>query len=266
MTDLIFRPEGGTHTGQFTPVYSQMQQCLRMQSEAEPRGRVARAIGRSPLHPGAKAAFAGALGEREVAHILSELGSNWIILRDATAQTASASYLVIGPPGIFSLSERFVDGARVKVGELSLEINGVESSDIRTSLGDATRTERQLSETSKTRVGVSPILVISGSGSLRFGKQPPEVDVLRAADLRSWFLGRVRTISDDTVSFFAHVALRSGNWNRHTSLSGDLVRHVQRFERLQQEIASAQRHRRRLIVGAGVLLVAIVSLVLALVL
>jgi hypothetical protein len=247
MTDLISR------TTYAAPAYSNMQQCLRVQAEAKPRGWFGRLVGKSPLHPDARAWFTGALGEREVAHVLAELGSNWSILREAVGGKAStgADYLVVGPPGIFTIAVKPVEGGKVLAQALTVSVDGTEADYIRTSMGQATRAAHQLTEASRTKVGVAPLLVLVGAASIRFGKQPPEIAVIRSTELRRWFLDRLRTVSDDTVSYFAHIALRSGNWNLHASVSGDVVRHVQRFERLQKEIADARKRLRWIATVAG---------------
>jgi hypothetical protein len=263
MTDLVARSVGG-HTVA-NPAYDNMQLCLRMQSEATPRGWFARAIGTSPLLKQARVAFDGAVGERQVTQILAELGSNWGVLHDAIADDAS-SYLIVGPPGIFTLTSQALDGVRVVVDDLAFVIAGSETDVARRALGYATRAERQLSDASKTHVVVTPVLAVSGATGIRFGKRAPALAVLQAAQLRRWFLDHVRTVSDETVAYFLHLALRTGNWNLHAGVSGDVVRRVQRFERLQQEIADAARRRRWVAIAAAAVVVAtaVIALLVAL--
>ena len=60
------------------PAYSVMQECLRIQSEALPLGKVAHFFGCSPLCADARSWYRGALGELEVAAELARLGPDFV--------------------------------------------------------------------------------------------------------------------------------------------------------------------------------------------
>jgi hypothetical protein len=273
MTDLISRTVPQQHAHE-TPAYSAMQECLRVQFDAEPRGWFARLIGRTPLNPDARGWFSGALGERDVDHVLAELGSNWTILRDASdaarvkgARTAvvrsDVARVVVGPPGIFTITTRNFDGQRVIADGYLLTGEGQESDGVRIALGDATRAGRLLAEASRARVEATPLLVVTGAASIRLGKDAPAVDVVGLGELRRWLLDRARMVSDETVAYFSEIALRSGHWNKQPAVPGDVVRLVQRFERLQKDIVDARRRSRWVILGGTVAVVIAVVVTLA---
>jgi len=273
MTDLIARSVPPQHTSEI-PVYSAMQECLRVQSETEPRGWLARLIGRTPLNPDARGWLSKALGERDVDHVLAELGSNWTILRDASdagrvngVRTASVrsdiARVVVGPPGIFTVTTRNFVGQRVIADGYLLTGDGQESDGVRIALGDATRAGRLLAEASRAHVDATPLLVVAGATSIRQGKDAPAVDVVGLGELRRWFLGRARTVSDETIAYFSEIALRSGHWNRQPAVPGDVVRLVQRFERLQKDILDARKRSRWVTLGGAVVVAVVVVATLA---
>ena len=86
-----------------------MQECLARQEMATPRGRLARALGNSPLHPDARSWYSGALGEIVVANALAQLGDEWTVLHAVQVGSGSAD--------IDHVIEAYASAIHVKVDE-----------------------------------------------------------------------------------------------------------------------------------------------------
>jgi hypothetical protein len=80
--------------------------CLDVQRSARPRCVFGRLFGFDPLHPDAVSWYRGALGERRVGRILADLGREWRVLHAVPHGDADADidHLVIGPPGVFTIT------------------------------------------------------------------------------------------------------------------------------------------------------------------
>jgi hypothetical protein len=100
------------------PAHAVSHRCLDVQRSARPRCFFGRLFGFDPLHRDAVAWYRDALGERRVGRILAGLGREWRVLHAVPQGDGDADidHLVIGPPGVFTLTAGGVieaeDGAR----------------------------------------------------------------------------------------------------------------------------------------------------------
>lgn len=225
------------------PAYSVMKECLRIQATAVPRGATARFFGRSPLHPDARSWYQGALGEIEVARVLSKLGSEWTVLHAIPVGSGDSDidHFVIGPAGIFTINTKHHAGKKIWVGGAALKIDNFKTDHIRNSLHEATRAGRQLSAAAGIQTKVTPLIVIVASDSITKGKTKPKVTVLPSSWLYRWLKRRPRIYSNTEVVRFSKIAEQRSTWHTQAVALDDTVRHVQRFERLQHELADARR-------------------------
>ena len=154
---------------------SAMQTCLALQGDAPHRGRIARALGRSPLHPDAVSWYDEALAERETGRRLAALGSAYTVLHslpigagdggegdgggdgrgvgdgdghDSGAAHSDVEHLVIGPAGVFCLNST----RSATVSAAQLEAVAVQ----------ARAVSKHLSRTLQRVVPVIPLLVTAG--------------------------------------------------------------------------------------------------------
>ncbi len=237
------------------PAYSVMQECLRVQATAVPRSATARFFGRSVLHPDAHSWYQGALGEIEVARVLSKLGSEWTVLHAVPVGSGDSDidHLVIGPAGIFTINTKHHAGKKIWVGGAALKVNNFTTDHIRNSLHEATRACGLMSAVVGVQTAVTPLIVIVASDAITKGKTKPKVTVLPSNGLHRWLKRRPHVYSNTEVARFSKIAEQRSTWHTQAVALDDTMRHVQRFERLQREQVQARR-RAKIWVGAAIIL------------
>lgn len=249
------------------PAYSVMQECLRIQATAPPQSAAARLFGQNPLHPEARSWYRGALGEIEVADVLSKLGPEWTVLHAVPVGSGSSDidHVVIGPAGIFTINTKNHTG-KIFVAGGTFSVNGRKTDHIRNSLHEAERASRLLSSAARTPVRVTPLIVLVSTEPIRKGRTKPKVTVLPSNWLSRWLKRRPRILSEKTIERYTLLAEQRGTWHTQPVVIDDMLRHVQRFHRLQQEIAIARSRNRRWIavatllpIGMAIALVAVLS-------
>ena len=246
------------------PAYSVIQKCLEVQADAAPRGRVAHFFGRSPLSSDARSWFQGALGEIEVAGVLSRLGPGWTVLHAVPVGSGESDidHVVIGPPGIFTINTKNHSGHKIFVGGGSLTVDGHRTEHMRNSVHEAQRASKLLSKVAGGPVTVMPLIVLVGVDRLSIGRKRPTVTVLHAEQLQRWLQKRPQVHSDEAVAYFALIAEERGTWHTVAHVTDDTLRHVQRFERLRHEVDVARRRRRWWSLFGTLSMLAVVGLVL----
>jgi hypothetical protein len=258
---------------------SVMQECLRLQLGAEPRGRVAQLFGRSPLHPDARSWYRGAVGELRVAGALSRLDPAFTVLHAVPTASgdherpgdhgdpnlgldhSATDHVVIGPPGIFSLNAKSHAGRRIRVAGNRLLVNGRKSDQLDHCLYETGRASTLFSSIAGTPVEVTPVVVVVDPTSVT--RKSPQVDILEVEQVPQWFATLPRQLSDDTIAHFSTIAERSGTWRSRAEADDDTMRHTQRFERLQREVNGARRRARVWMLGGVAATVIIAAAVLA---
>ncbi len=239
------------------PAYSVMQECLRLQSAASPRGSVARFFGRSPLHPEVRSWYRGALGELEVAAILTRLEPEWTVLHAVPVGSGDSDidHVLVGPGGIFTVNTKNHSGRRIWVGGSTFSVDGHKQTHMRDSRFEAARAAKLLSAVAGGPVPVEPLIVVVRPASISRGKKKPSVTVLASGSLYRFLMGRRRVHSDEAVAYLSMIAEERGTWHSRALVTDDTLRHVQRFERLQAEVESARRRLRLwLLLAMGALL------------
>jgi len=134
-----------------------MQKCLAVQSGAPRRGRLARALGHSPLHPDAVAWYDHALAELETGRRLASLGAGYTVLHSIPVgeaeglPRADVEHLVIGPAGVFCLNST----------------NSVTPAGLEEVTREARQVSKHLSRTLQRVVTVTPMVVTVGSAGAK---------------------------------------------------------------------------------------------------
>lgn len=225
------------------PVSSVLEECLSAQLRARPRGPVARFFGLSPLHPDARVRYRAALGELRMTAVFSRLGPAFTVLEPVTQTGTGPDHLIVGPPGLFTVTTKGFSAKRIRADGPRFLINGHKAGYVANALRDAERTSQQLSGIAGTRIEVTPLIVVVDPASLTL--KEPQVAVTESTRVARWFLTLPRTLSDDTIAYLSAVVESPGTWRVCTDGGDDSRRHAQRFDRLRCEVEVA-RHRSRI--------------------
>jgi hypothetical protein len=243
--------------------YAAIQQCLELQSEVPPLGRMARVFGVSPLAQNARSWYLGALGEIVVAEKLERLGEGWHVINaiPVGAGGCDIDHVVIGPTGVFTINTKAHANKKVWAAGQSLRINGFRQDYIRNSQHEAERASKLLTSAVGRPIEATPLIVMVGISELNYGLHKPEVDVVTSRGIVRNLRRRPRILSPDAVAEIADVASRRGTWHRDAIVLDDTQRHVQRFERLRHEVdAATYRRKAWVVLGKLVVVVGVVWL------
>ena len=241
------------------PAYSVMQECLARQEVATPRGRLARALGSSPLHPDARSGYSGALGEIVVANALAQLGEGWTVLHAVPVGSTNAEidHLILGPGGIFSINTMNHSGKKIWIGGSTFLVNGYKQEHMRNSAHQAEWASRQLSSVTGRPATVTPLIVVVNPSSITTGRKRPRVTVLSSNTLKRWLVRRPRVLSDRAVAHFSMFAEERSTWHTEPVTITDTTDRLRRFGELRIAVDAA-RQRARLwlfVLGVGAVLI-----------
>lgn len=139
--------------------------------------------------------------------------SAWAVVHDvAVDATARLDHLVVGPPGVFAVTNRratedvVVDGRHVFVG-------GIATTWLRDGVALADRVGTALRSATGRDPRAWPVLVLDGCG-VRVDERPPAATVLTSAEVPAWFLSQARTahLSPSDVLAFDTAARAAATW------------------------------------------------------
>lgn len=199
------------------PAHGVSHRCLDVQRSARPRCVFGRLFGFDPLHPDAVSWYRGALGERRVGRILADLGREWRVLHAVPHGDADADidHLVIGPPGVFTITT-----------------SGPVAADL-----EARAASRALSRATGSPIVAAPIVVVTTKHVQPGG--PAAVSVPRLVrhlrDLPAIF-------GPDVVASVARAAEEWTTW-RPFALGSGHTDPDDAFERLHAEVTRARARR-----------------------
>ena len=226
--------------------YSAVRDCLRVQAAAPPRSRLGRLFGFDPLLAEARPYYRGALGEIAVAAILRELGPNWFVLNAVPLDSdddATVDHIVIGPPGVFSITVHNHSGREVWVGGGVCLVDWEKEPCITTAERHADRAAMLLSEAIGVPVEVAPCIVVVDPRSLTIAAPPRRVVVLTPRQLRTWLTSHPLTYPRHTVALLGMYAEERSTWHERAGVAADVGPDLARFQQLQSEVAAARRRR-----------------------
>ncbi|GAB2461148.1 hypothetical protein HD599_001098 [Conyzicola lurida] len=252
------------------PAYSVMDECLRRQAEAAPRGAVARFFGRDPLHPDAVSWYRGTLGELEVARVLARLDPAWVVLHAVPVGSSGADidHIVIGPGGTFTINTKNHGGKKIWASGNGFMVDGQKQSHIRNSLFEAERASDLLSAGAGFPVAVTPVLVVVRPQSI--ASTTPAVVVMASTDLFRWLKRRPRMQTAEAIRQIAAAAEQRSTWctgqpRTPTTEQALAAANAQRFAALRADVDVAHARRQGWsLVGASLFLAVVVGAALAL--
>lgn len=248
------------------PAFGVIAECLRIQSTARARSRLARLFGANPLLPDARSWYRSALGEIAVAKSLKNLGPGWTVLQAARMDSLNLNidHVAIGPAGVFTITTKDHTGQRVWVGEDSLLVNGHRTNHIEDVRHAAHSVERLLRSSWDLPITVTPVIALIDPGSLAFGKRRlRDVVVVRSAHLERTITRRRSVLSEASIAIYVGIADDRSSWHPDSRVKDDTLHYEHRFHHLQHQVSNAALRRHlwivlgALVIGLPILLAAV---------
>lgn len=230
-------------------------ELLRAQQLVEPRSRMARIFGLSPLSTETHALYRGVVGEIEVGEALDRLGPEWGVLHALPVDVDSADidHLVIGPAGVFIVMTKNHSGLNVWASQRTFMVAGIRYPHIRNMESEMGRAERILSKASGQPVEVAGILAIVAPKSLVVRERHRDVAVLAANTVVPWLLRHKRALSPDEVTRITAAAGLASTWFQGNEQSGPPLSVREDFEELRTEVRNAWRTQLGWAIGISIL-------------
>lgn len=156
----------------------------------------------------------GAKGERVVARRLARLGRDgWDVLRAVDRrESTEVGHLVIGPPGVFTVSALHHPKARIRVGRQVVWVDNTMREYLRNARIEAESASRRLGDAFGAQVRVMPVLAFVGARSIDTHDGHPDVLVVAAEQLERELRdcpGELSLPERDRIVAAAH---RAGVW------------------------------------------------------
>ncbi len=157
----------------------------------------------------------GEKAERVVGRRLARLSRDgWDVLRAAHPhEGAEAAYLVIGPPGVFTVSALRHRGARVRIGAQAVWVDNAIKQYLRTVRQEAATAARRLGATLEQPPRVTPVLAFVDAATVETHEGHPDVVVVRGEQIDRELRDRVAAISLPERDPLAAAAHRTAAWS-----------------------------------------------------
>ncbi len=223
---------------------SAMCDVVLAQATAPPRGRAARIFGASPLTPGSRVSYDGALGELLVGDVLENLGGTWDVLHDIPLgdidQTERVlDHLVIGPAGVFAVHVTNHTDRDVVIGADRLIVGGEELDDIQHAKAEADAASRLLGAASGSPVQVRPLLVVVNPRRLSVRVAASAVRVIPSSQVERFLSRAPRTLSGDEVARISDLADLAATWPPAATTTLDVQGLHRQFAVVRDEVRRA---------------------------
>ena len=255
------------------PAHAVSHKCLEVQTAARRRGIVTRIAGADPLHPDAVAWYQRALAELRVARLLADLGPEYRVLHaipDGGVKAGTPQddgdehidHLVIGPPGVFTVTTASHPRQRLEVRGATLLADGQRTPSLPTAEREARAAARSLTRATGAPVAVTPVLVVVGAREIRYAEDaapspvvPSPVVVVAARGLAAWVRDRSVVLGPDLVASIARAAEEWTTWRPLAAELGAPTDPAPGFGRLHDQVVAARRIRILWFVGSVAALV-----------
>ncbi len=159
----------------------------------------------------------GAAGERRVGTTLSRLGSSWRVLHAVPVgqeQAEDIDHVVIGPPGIFTLTTKHQRRALVQVFGDSVRVDGCQEPLASEARYQAWRAACLLTAACGYRIVVAPAVVIVGAEDVQVARPAEGVEIVDRRHLLRWLTGLPSRLKPAHVAHIYTAARRSDTWLR----------------------------------------------------
>jgi hypothetical protein len=117
------------------------------------------------------------------------LGDEWLVLHDVSLSMNGSrpDHLVVGPPGVYSITTKHRPGTTVWVAGRDLLVDGETTDDLPTARRGALLVEEGIAWHTETEFSVTPVLAIV-CREMTVEERPTDVAVMAGSDLGPWLL------------------------------------------------------------------------------
>jgi len=247
--------------GTRVPGQAVIEELMSVQRLVQPRTRLQRIFGVSPLGPESWPWYKGALGEIAVGRILEGLGPEWLVLHAIPVGRGSSDidHLLVGPAGVFTVNTKNHSGQSVWVAGRTLMVAGKKTRHLYNAAYEAARASKLLSAATGIAVEVTAMVVVVEPKSLTIRSNPDQVVVLREGQVLNWLARRRRELGPPDVGRIAAAAVLARTWHRKPLPAVDAEALQDSFSALRLLVDQARRRRAAWVLGvpaAGVLVLA----------
>lgn len=150
---------------------------------------------------------------QRLAQRMASIGDEWRILdlKRATG-TENASFLAVGPGGVFAVTVKEHGRSRVQFAGDVVQIDGRRPKYVQEARQNAQLAAEALTRTARVSVPVIPVLAFAGSGAINFYGMPKGCLVTSYQELDRVLNSRGHRLAHDTVEKLFAVAIHPGTW------------------------------------------------------
>jgi Nuclease-related domain len=222
-----------------------MSTVVAEQVTAPRRSLLARIFGKSPLSPQSRNLYRAAVGELLVGDMLDNLGPRWDVLHVLPVDDSGKDidHLVIGPPGVFTITTENFPGQEIKVNGDFLAVGSQRFDDIAVARELGQSAAELLSAAAAAPIAVRPLLVVVTPTKLALRQQPDGVTVVASRQLLHYLRGLDRTLDGAEVASISDVADRDTTWHAAPGPAEDTQELSQHFAELRSTVQEATQAR-----------------------
>lgn len=207
--------------------------------------RLARLFGKSPLNPQSRTLYRAAVGELLVGDMLDNLGPRWDVLHvvPVDADGKDIDHLVIGPPGVFTITTENFPGQEIKVNGDVLTVGSQRFDDVAVARELGQSAAELLSAAAGRAITVMPILVVVTPTKLSLRAQPEGARVVASTQLLHFLDKLDRTLDGTDVAFISDFADREATWQAAVGPVEDTQSLIRNFAELRAAVQDATQAR-----------------------
>jgi len=227
------------------PAQAAMSEVVAAQLDVPNRSRLARLFGTSPLTAATRPMYRAALGELLVGDMLDNLGPRWDVLHvvPLDINEKDIDHLVIGPPGVFTITTENFPGQELKVNGDSLSVGSRQFDDVAVARSLGERAAERLSAAAGRPVSVRPLLVAVTPTKLVLREQPDGVCVVTSKQLLHHLGEQEPSLSGADVASISDIADRNTTWDYRSDLPQDPQKVGDSFAALRVQVQDAAQAR-----------------------
>jgi hypothetical protein len=227
------------------PGQAAMSAVVAAQVGVPPRSFFARLFGRSPLNPEIRTLYRAAVGELLVGDMLDTLGPRWDVLHVVPVDDSGKDidHLVIGPPGVFTITTENFPGQEIKVNGDDLAVGSQRFDDIAAARELGRHAAELLSVVGGRPISVTPLLVVVTPTKLSLRQQPDGAAVVASKQLLQYLEKLDRTLDGADVAFISDLADQSTTWQALPGPAEDTQALTAQFAALRISVQDAAQAR-----------------------
>lgn len=230
---------------------------LTAHARARPRRTADRVFGAPILTDESQPLYQQVLAQRAVAEELARLRDEWVVLHSLPIDSlhGDIDHVLIGPPGIFSLTSLHLAGKTLSALEGGVQVSGQRENHLRDAEFDVGRVERRLAAASGRPVHVIGIIVVVSGRLAELRGLPRDIEVVPVGELVDRLASRAAQLDRECVERIAEVAVLPTTWMPLVSRIAGSQDAVTEFDAIRRDVDRATSiHRLWLVaVSAGVL-------------